>query len=87
MITKETVIQNELGLHARSAAKIAELAALARGGVWLAKGEERAVASSVIDLIALECPHGTTIEVIIESPIDRDVLDAIVALIDKGFGE
>ena len=87
MISKEAVIKNELGLHARSAAQIAKLAARARHGVWLAKGEERAPASSIMDLISLECPRGTKIVVIIDNPSDRDVLFAISELIENGFGE
>lgn len=87
MISKEAVISNELGLHARSAAQIANLAAQARYGVWLVKGEERAAASSIMDLIALECPRGTKIVVIIDNPRDRDVLNAISELIENGFGE
>ncbi|MFO7687574.1 MAG: HPr family phosphocarrier protein [Desulfobacterales bacterium] len=87
MMVKETVITNELGLHARSAAQIARLAAKARHGIWLAKGAERAAAASIMDLIALECPQGTKIAVIIENPSDRDVLDAITELIENGFGE
>jgi phosphocarrier protein HPr len=87
MISKEAVITNELGLHARSAAQIAKLAARARHGVWLVKGGEQAAASSIIDLIALDCPRGTKIAVIIDNPSDRDVLDAISELIENGFGE
>jgi phosphocarrier protein len=87
MISKEAVISNELGLHARSAAQIANLAARAHHGVWLVKGEERADASSIMDLIALECPRGTKIAVIIDNPRDWDVLDAISKLIENGFGE
>jgi phosphocarrier protein HPr len=87
MISKEAVITNELGLHARSAAQIAKLAARARHGVWLAKGKERASASSIMDLIALECPIGTKIAVIIDNPSDRDILYAISELIENGFGE
>jgi phosphocarrier protein len=87
MISKEAVITNELGLHARSAAQIAKLAARARHGVWLVKGEERADATSIMDLIALECPRGTKIVVIIDDPCDRDILYAISELIENGFGE
>lgn len=87
MISKEAVITNELGLHARSASQIAKLAARARYGIWLVKGEERAEASSIMDLIALECHRGTKITVIIDDPSDRDVLNAISELIENGFGE
>ena len=87
MLSKEATIKNELGLHARSAALIARLAARARHGIWLAKGEERAAAASIMDLIALECPRGTKIVITIDNPGDRDVLEAISELIENGFGE
>ena len=59
------VIVNELGLHARSAAKIAQLAQQAIADVWLEKDEEQADADSIIDLLSLGCPQGTQITVVI----------------------
>ncbi|MGW8188232.1 MAG: HPr family phosphocarrier protein [Desulfobacterales bacterium] len=53
----------------------------------MVKGEERAAASSIIDLIALDCPRGTKIAVIIDNPGDREILNAISELIENGFGE
>ena len=80
-------IKNELGLHARSAAAIAEIARNSRGNVWLMKDEERADASSIMDILTLACEKGTKIKVIIEDPADTDILNAIVDLVDNGFGE
>jgi phosphocarrier protein len=86
-ISRETKITNELGLHARSAAQIAKLAAKANFKVWLAKGEESVAATSIMDLLTLECPRGTMVEIIIEDPSDLKVLNDISLLIEKGFGE
>ena len=80
-------IKNELGLHARSAAQIAEIARNSKGNVWLMKDEERADASSIMDILTLACEKGTKIKVIIEDPADTDILNAIVDLVDNGFGE
>ena len=80
-------IKNELGLHARSAAAIAEIARNSKGNVWLMKDEERADASSIMDILTLACEKGTKIKVIIEDPADTDILNAIVDLVDNGFGE
>jgi phosphocarrier protein len=52
------VIINELGLHARSAARIAKLAQNANSKVWLIRGKERVDASSIIDILSLACPKG-----------------------------
>ncbi len=80
-------IKNELGLHARSAAQIAEIARNSKGNVWLMKDEERADASSIMDILTLACEQGTKIKVIIEDAADTEILNAIVDLVDNGFGE
>ena len=86
-MTKDVTIVNELGLHARSAAKIAKLAQGAGAGVWIETSGERADATSVIDLLGLGCPVGTVITVAVEDPKDRGILAAIVDLVERGFGE
>lgn len=84
---KVTTIINELGLHARSAARIAEIARNSRGNVWVMKDDEKADASSVMDILTLICEKGTKIRIIIEDSADNDILNAIVDLIENGFGE
>ena len=86
-ISRTTVICNELGLHARSAAKIAEIAGNAVSNIWLVKDDQRADASSIVDILTLACEKGTKIEIIIEDPADADILTALVDLVDSGFGE
>ena len=87
ILQKTVFIKNELGLHARSAAQIAEIAMKSTGSVWVMKSEEKADASSIMDILTLVCEKGTKIRIIIEDPGDTDVLNAIVDLVDNGFGE
>ena len=82
-----TIICNELGLHARSAAKIAEIAGNAVSNIWLVKDGRRADASSIVDILTLACEKGSKISIIIEDPADADILTALVDLVDSGFGE
>ena len=84
---KVTYIINELGLHARSAARIAEIAKNSSGNVWVMKGDHKADASSIMDLLTLVCEKGTKIRIIIEDSADTDILESIVNLVDNGFGE
>ena len=86
-VHRVTSIKNELGLHARSAAQIVEITRNSKGNVWLMKDEERADASSIMDILTLVCEKGTKITIIIEDPADNDILNAIVDLVDSGFGE
>ena len=93
MVTKDqktykvAIIKNELGLHARSAAQIARLAGNSSGIIWLKKDDKKADASSIIDILTLECEKGTEITIIIEDLADIKILDAIADLVDNGFGE
>ena len=82
-----TTIKNELGLHARSAAQIADIAQNSSANVWIQKDNEKADASSILDILTLGCAKGTKITIIIEDPADIQILDAIVDLVDSGFGE
>ena len=86
-LSREVVIVNELGLHARSAAKIAELAQNSKAAVWVKKDAEKADASSIVDILTLACGKGSKITLIIEDKADRSILEDIVNLIQTGFGE
>jgi phosphocarrier protein HPr len=80
-------IVNDLGLHARSAAQLAKLAAEATGGVWIMKNGDLADATSVLDILTLACPKGCKITVSIDDEADINTLERIEALIRSGFGE
>lgn len=85
--TRQVVIVNELGLHARSAAGIARLAKAARRGVWILKNGHAADARSMLDVLSLVCPKGTRIAVGIDDLSDEKIMDEIVLLVENGFGE
>lgn len=81
------IIKNELGLHARAAAKIANLAGMAKDKIWLIKNDEKVDASSIIDILSLGCSRGTTITFVADSKTDSDLLKNIIRLAEDGFGE
>jgi len=80
-------IVNPLGLHARAAARLAAIARLARGPVWLAGASERADATSIIDILSLACPMGSLVTIEIQGLEDLPILDRLVQLVADGFGE
>lgn len=86
-LSRTVTIVNALGLHARSAARIATIAGKASGSVWIESGEARVDAGSVIDILTLGCAQGTRVRVVIETPVDSNTLEDIVSLIQSGFGE
>ncbi len=85
--SKSVIITNELGLHARAAAKIAKLAMQAEKIIWIIKDSEKIDASSIIDILTLGCSKGTTITFTTDNESDLNILNDIVILTEKGFGE
>ncbi len=86
-LTKHVTILNQLGLHARPAALIAEVAQKAKSKVWIIRNGEKVDASSIIDILTLACLKGTEIMLQVDDPSDQDVLNNITALVESGFGE
>ena len=80
-------IVNDLGLHARSAAKLAKIAEEAEGGVWIMKNGSTADATSMLDILTLECPKGAKVTISIDDDTDIRVLERLEDLIRSGFGE
>ena len=86
-LARDVVIVNELGLHARSAAKIAKYAQAGESKIWIIKDGNTADAASIIDVLTLACGQGSTITIKIDDPEDLDILHDLVKLIEGGFGE
>jgi len=86
-ISRDVTIVNDLGLHARSAAKISEIARDATAHLWLQRDDERVDARSIMDILTLACEKGSTLSIVIDDPSDMGTLNRIVKLVQDGFGE
>ena len=86
-LSRCVTITNDLGLHARSAAKIAKLVQNVTSNVWIIKDSKKVDASSIIDILTLVCPKGSIITLKIDDQSDIGVLNDLVQLIESGFGE
>jgi phosphocarrier protein len=80
-------VENTFGLHARTAARIAKVAEGARGRVIIEKDGESADATSILDILMLHCPMGSTITISVDTPDDINILESIERLIKKKLGE
>jgi len=84
---RDVTIVNELGLHLRSATKVAQAASSAVGAIWLEKGDQRVDAKDAIDILTLGGTQGTALRIGVAEPDDERVLETIVGLFTDGFGE
>lgn len=85
--SKDVIINNPLGLHARAAAKIATLVKNVKSNIWIIKDAEKADASSVIEILTLACAQGSKITITIDDQSDLNILNDLVQLVESGFGE
>ncbi|MCH8536490.1 MAG: HPr family phosphocarrier protein [Alkalimonas sp.] len=83
----EVTIINQLGLHARPAAKLAQLCQQFNSHIELRLQERNADASSVLALLMLASGKGKSVEVIAEGDDAEAALKAVVQLIASGFEE
>jgi phosphocarrier protein HPr len=80
-------ISNKLGLHARASAKLTKLAGSYPCEVWLARGDRRVNAKSIMGVMMLAAGIGVTVEVETIGEREEEALNAIVALMTDKFGE
>jgi len=87
MISREIVIGNKLGLHARASAKLTKLAGSFPCEVWMSRGERRVNAKSIMGVMMLAAGLGASVTVQTEGEREQEAMDAILALINDKFGE
>ena len=80
-------IINDLGLHARAATKLVQLAARFPCDVVVSNGGQNANAKSVMGVLLLCGSKGTVVEVTASGARAQECVEAIGALIAERFGE
>ena len=86
-LSKQVTIVNELGLHARAAAKIAQIAQNGKAKLWIIKDDQKVDASSIIDILTLACARGTQITITADNESDIQILNAVKEMVESGFEE
>ena len=83
----ETEIINKLGLHARAAAKLTQVASGFAADVWLSRNGRRVNAKSIMGVMMLAAGKGSRITIEAEGEDADAALAAIRELIAGRFGE
>lgn len=80
-------IINRLGLHARAASKLTQLASTFKSEVFISKAQQRVNAKSIMGVMLLAAGKGMTVTVDAEGEDAEQALEAIAALFGNRFGE
>ena len=86
-LLKKLKIDNDLGLHARSAARIVKLAEQYNSKIFFRKGEQEVDGSSILSILTLACPKGTEIQARIIGEDSEELMEALSDLFEQKFGE
>ncbi|MFW8564771.1 HPr family phosphocarrier protein [Orrella sp. 11846] len=83
----DIVITNRLGLHARAAAKLTQLAGKYASEIFISRGERRVNAKSIMGVMMLAAGLGSEVRIDADGPDAAEALNAIEALFEDKFGE
>jgi len=86
-LRKTLKIDNELGLHARSAAKIVALTIEYKADLFLKKEDQEVDGSSILSILTLACPKGTAVEARTVGEDSEALMKALDELFKHKFGE
>ena len=87
MTERTTTIVNELGLHARPAAQFVRMAAQFSSNIELARDANVVNGKSIMGVMMLAAECGAVVVVRATGDDETAAVDALVALIEGGFGE
>jgi len=87
MVSKEVVVNNQVGLHARPATFFIQKANEFKCGIWVEKDERRVNAKSLLGVLSLGIVKGTTITIIADGTEEDEAVEALAELISSNFSE
>ena len=87
MITKEVVVTNSVGLHARPATYFIQKANSYKSSIWIECEDRRANAKSLLGVLSLGISKGSSVILMADGIDESEAIDGLEALILKGFNE
>lgn len=86
-VSKEVVIRNRLGLHARPAAQLVQLASRFSSQIYIRKGEAQINGKSIMGVLMLAAAQGSKLEISAEGDDAEEAVAQINNLITGEFGQ
>jgi phosphocarrier protein HPr len=87
-MTSRTVrICNQLGMHARAAARFVHLASGFASHIRVARGQKVMDGKSILGILLLAASMGSTVTITAEGVDEGPAVEALAALVESGFGE
>ena len=87
MTTRTVPVVNQLGMHARAAAKFVHLAARFQSHITVARDAREMDGKSIMGLLLLAAARGTLVTISADGADEQAAVDALAVLVEAGFGE
>lgn len=87
MVTKEVVINNQVGLHARPATFFIQKANEFKSSIWIEKEDRRVNAKSLLGVLSLGIVKGTAVNLIADGADEANAIETLSELISSDFTE
>lgn len=86
-VSRDILITNKRGLHARASAKFVNLASVLDSSIEVEKDGSRVCGTSIMGLMMLGAAMGDTVRLHVTGPHADEAMEQLVALIENRFGE
>jgi phosphocarrier protein HPr len=87
MTSREVVVVNQLGMHARAAAKFVHLASGFDARIRVSRDRRDMDGKSILGILLLAAARGSRITITVDGPDEVEAIAALAALVESGFGE
>lgn len=87
MTSRSVTVINQLGMHARAAARFVHVAARFESQIRVGRDSTNMDGKSIMGILLLAAARGTTITITAEGPDEAAAVEALCGLVASGFGE
>ena len=85
MVSKEVVINNQVGLHARPATFFIQKANEYKCSIWVEKEDRRVNAKSLLGVLSLGIVKGTVVNIIADGSDEEEAIAELMELVNSDF--
>ena len=87
MVSKEIVVQNQVGLHARPATFFIQKANEFSASIWISKDSRKVNAKSLLGVLSLGITRGTAVTLTADGTDEEAAIEGLIALVESNFAE
>ena len=87
MYSKEVVVRNQVGLHARPATFFIQRANEFKSSVWIEKDARKVNAKSLLGVLSLGITKGTAVNILADGADEEEAVNRLVDLVNSNFSE